>query len=222
MPATLTATQFDQRDRPDWRFLLGAIEATFTLGSFQQAADLVGRIAAAADEANHHPDVDLRPPDTVHVVLTTHDAYGVTEADVDLAATISRLAADLATPGPPSALSRIEVAIDVMDGGAVLPFWRAVLGYENGEVRPDMGVVDIVDPRGVGPAFWFQQMDEPRTQRNRIHIDVAVPHDVAEERIAAALAAGGHMVSDEAARSFWILADPEGNEACVCTWQDRG
>ena len=79
----------------------------------------------------------------------------------------------------------------------------------------------LVDPRRIGPAFWFQQMDAARPQRNRIHVDVTVPHDVADARIAAALAAGGRLVSEERARAFWILADPEGNEACVCTWQDR-
>ncbi|HET9600995.1 MAG TPA: VOC family protein [Acidimicrobiales bacterium] len=37
----------------------------------------------------------------------------------------------------------------------------------------------------------------------------------------AAVAAGGVVVTDQYARSWWVLADPEGNEACVCTWQDR-
>ncbi len=64
-------------------------------------------------------------------------------------------------------------------------------------------------------------MDEPRPQRNRIHLDVIVPHDVAEERVAAALAAGGRLVSADRAPAFWVLADAEGNEACVCTWQGR-
>ena len=65
-------------------------------------------------------------------------------------------------------------------------------------------------------------MDEPRPQRNRIHLDITVAHDAAEARVAAALAAGGTLVSDARARAFWVLADAEGNEACVCTWQDRG
>ena len=69
--------------------------------------------------------------------------------------------------------------------------------------------------------MWFQQMDEPRTERGRFHIDVDVPHDVAEERVAAALAAGGTLVTDEFARSWWVLADADGNECCICTWQDR-
>ncbi|MCP3937711.1 MAG: hypothetical protein GY708_20350, partial [Actinomycetia bacterium] len=77
------------------------------------------------------------------------------------------------------------------------------------------------DPLRNGPTICFQLMDAPRPQRSRMHVDVSVPHDVAEERVAAAIAAGGRLVSDEHARSFWVLADPEGNEACVCTWQDR-
>jgi 4a-hydroxytetrahydrobiopterin dehydratase len=116
----------------------------------------------------------------------------------------------------------VEIAIDALDIDAVRPFWQAVLGYEEEPPRaPGASVDAIVDPNRIGPAFWFQQMDAERPQRNRIHVDVTVPHDVAEERIAAAIAAGGTLVSDKRARAFWILADPEGNEACVCTWQDR-
>jgi len=43
-----------------------------------------------------------------------------------------------------------------------------------------------------------------------------------QPRIDAALAAGGSLVSDEEAPSFWVLADPDGNRMCLCTWQDRG
>ena len=56
---------------------------------------------------------------------------------------------------------------------------------------------DLIDPRGRGPSLWFQQMDAPRPQRNRIHVDVWVPHDQAEARVAAAIAAGGHLVTDQ-------------------------
>ena len=69
--------------------------------------------------------------------------------------------------------------------------------------------------------MWFQQMDEARTERNRFHLDVSVPHDLAEQRLEAALAAGGTLLTDEYARAFWVLADAEGNEVCICTWQDR-
>jgi len=222
MDERVSAPEFDATTGlPDWRYLLGAIEATFVADSFGPAATLVEQIAAAADAANHHPDVDLRYPGRVHVVLMTHAVDGLTTADVELARTISSLAATAGLRAAPVG-SRLEVAIDALDIDAVRPFWKAVLGYEDfPPPTPDGQVEVLVDPRRIGPAFWFQQMDEPRPQRNRIHVDVTVPHDEADARIAAAIAAGGHLVSDARARAFWILADPEGNEACVCTWQDR-
>ena len=119
----------------------------------------------------------------------------------------------------PRTVQGLEIGIDALDIPAIRPFWRAVLGYvdEPGQDGPPNG---LVDPVGQGPAIWFQQMDAPRPQRNRIHFDVSVPHDEAAGRIAAALAAGGRLTYDEAP-AFWVLADPEGNEACVCTWQGR-
>ena len=55
-------------------------------------------------------------------------------------------------------------------------------------------------------------MDAPRPQRNRVHVDVFVPNDAAEARVAAALAAGGRLVDDSHAPDWWTLADAEGNE----------
>ena len=198
----------------DWRVLLRTLQTSFRTGSMAKGIELATRIGAAADEANHHPDLTITYP-RVHVLLTTHDAKGLTNRDVDLARTISSIAGELGVTAEPKAVTLVEIAIDALDIPAVKPFWEAVLGY-----KPD-GDIDSVDPYGRGPAFWFQQMDAPRPQRNRIHVDVDVPHDVAEERIAAALAAGGTLVSDAAAPAFWVLADPEGNEACICTWQGR-
>lgn len=224
MVATVSATDFHTRgDLPDWRYLLGRLEATYRAGSFDGAARFALEVAAAAERAGHHPDLDIRYPDRVHVVLTTHAAGGtVTETDVALAAEITEVAAAGRLTSEPLAASAYEVAIDALDIDAVRPFWQAVLGYVPEAPSSDVSeVIAIVDPARIGPAFWFQQMDEPRPQRNRIHIDVTVPHEVAEQRIAAAIAAGGTMVNDSYARAFWVLADPEGNEACICTWQDR-
>jgi 4a-hydroxytetrahydrobiopterin dehydratase len=55
--------------------------------------------------------------------------------------------------------------------------------------------------------------------RQRFHVDVHVDPDQAQGRIDAALAGGGTLVSDEHAPSFTVIADPEGNKACVCTWR---
>jgi 4a-hydroxytetrahydrobiopterin dehydratase len=91
-------------------------------------------------------------------------------------------------------------------------------GDEAGAAGPED---PLVDPVGQGPAIWFQQMDAPRPQRNRIHVDISVPHDEAPHRIHAALDGGGTLVSDARAPAFWVLADTEGNEACITTWQGR-
>ncbi|MFP5487043.1 MAG: VOC family protein [Acidimicrobiia bacterium] len=199
----------------DWRYHLGLIHAEFALGSFPAGSALVEAISAAAEAAVHHPDVSLRYPGVVRVDLTTHAVGSITTLDVDLARTISRLAAEAGAESRPLVTQSIELAIDTMDADRIRPFWKAVLGY----TEVDGGT--LVDPARRGPVVWFQQMDEPRTQRNRFHLDISVPHDVADERIADAVAAGGRVVSDARARAFWVLADADGNEACVCTWQDR-
>jgi 4a-hydroxytetrahydrobiopterin dehydratase len=203
-----------QADLPGWRVLHDRVHATFRTGSFATGAEFITRITELAEAANHHPDVDLRYP-AVHISLISHDVGGLTARDVNLARQISALAEEMEIDVDLSAPRSVEIAIDALDIPAVMPFWKAVLDYKVA------GEVDLDDPLGVGPSVWFQQMDKPRPQRNRIHIDVDVPHDIAEARVAAAIQAGGHLVSDAAAPAFWVLADPEGNEACVCTWQGR-
>jgi len=198
----------------DWRVVLRALRAEFRAPSYPAAAALVGAIADAAERLGHHPDLEVRYPGLVQVAVTTHATGGLTTADVDLAREVSRLAAEHGAVADTSTLTVVEVAIDTMDADRIRPFWAAVLGY-----LELAGA--LVDPHGSGPPVWFQQMDEPRPGRDRFHIDVNVPHDEADGRIAAALAAGGRLVSEEFARSWWILADADGNEACVCTWQDR-
>ncbi len=228
MPTSISPETFDQNvDLGDWRYLLGAIEATFVVDPstegpvFGRAAQFVVDIARLADAADHHPDIDLRYPGVVHVTLTTHASGGLTDLDVDLARLVSFQAEALGMRAEPVAAQRVEIAVDALDIDRVRPFWLAILGYREGPTAPDGIVYDIADRRRLGPALWFQQMAEPRTERNRIHLDVQVAHDEADARVAAALAAGGVLLTDEHARSFWVLADPEGNEACVCTWQDR-
>ncbi len=211
----LTSPQVSESEGlDDWRVLLHTLQASFSTGSMAKGVELAARIGAAADAANHHPDLTITYP-RVHVLLTTHDAGGLTTRDVDLARTISAIASELGITAEPTAVTQLEIAIDALDIPAVKPFWEAVLGYDARRRRRQRR---LLRPR---PAFWFQQMDAPRPQRNRIHVDVTVPHDVATQRIAAALAAGGTLLSDARAPAFWVLADPEGNEACICTWQAR-
>jgi len=217
MPYTpITAEEFSASEGVgDWRVVLDAVQATFRAPSFPAAGRLVAAIADAAEAADHHPDVTLTYPGRVRVSLSTHAVGGLSTHDVDLARHVSQLAADAGATAEPASGQVLEIAIDTMDAGRIRPFWAAVLDYR------EQGDGSLADPRGWGAPVWFQQMDEPRTERNRFHLDVNVPHDEADARIAAALEAGGTMVSDARARAFWVLADAEGNEACICTWQDR-
>jgi 4a-hydroxytetrahydrobiopterin dehydratase len=197
-----------------WRVVLNGLRADFRTGSFPTAAMLVSNIADAAEAIQHHPDIDVRYPDHVVVTITTHATGDLTTLDVDLARAITQLADLAGATAVTGTVQAVELAIDTMDADRIRPFWAAVLGY-----RQQGG--NLVDPLRIGPPVWFQQMDEPRAERDRFHIDVSVAHDSAEQRVADALAAGGTLVTDEHARSWWVLADADGNEACVCTWQDR-
>lgn len=211
----VTASEFAAIDGlDDWRFVRNAIHGRFRAASFPAAGALIGQIADAAEMADHHPDLELRYPGVVHVLLTTHATGGLTDADVGLARTISELARRADAEPEPSVSQVVEVAIDTMDADRIRPFWAAVLGYRESDGA-------LVDPNGSGPSFWFQEMDEPRRERSRFHIDIDVAHDVAVQRVEAAVAAGGRLVTDEFSRAWWVLADADGNEACICTWQDR-
>ncbi|WP_129663701.1 VOC family protein [Phytoactinopolyspora endophytica] len=210
-----------------WRYVLGAFCTSVKVTSISQAGDIA---ALAADVAGAHADdhlrIDLRR-DRVILTLQTLSVAAVTARDADLADRISSAIDDLElqpTPGVDTDARRsvqlIEIAIDAIDIPSIRPFWKAVMGYADEADRT--GPKDpLVDPLGQGPAIWFQQMDTRRLERNRIHLDVSVPHDEAQRRVQAALDAGGTLVSNAAAPAFWVLADDEGNEACVTTWQGR-
>jgi 4a-hydroxytetrahydrobiopterin dehydratase len=201
-------------DLGDWRYVSGAIRSHFRAGSFTAAAALAAEIADIADVADHHPDIDIRYPDRVQVTLSTHAIGGISTLDAEIARLVSETARQVGATVDATAAQALEIAIDTMDADCIQPFWAAALGYR------DRGG-QLVDPMGIGPSVWFQQMTEPRPDRNRIHIDVSVPHDVAVQRVTDALDAGGVLVSDQRARSWWVLADADGNEACISTWQDR-
>jgi 4a-hydroxytetrahydrobiopterin dehydratase len=199
----------------DWRVLSTGAATYFETGSFTKGVALTVRIAELAEAANHHPDVDLRYAGVL-VRLLTHEVMPdgwLSGKDAALAAEISEAARELDITANPARVQQVQIAIDALDIQKVRPFWAAVLGYEFFLDE------DVVDPGAFGPNVWFQHMDEPRPQRNRIHVDLYVPADQADARIQAALAAGGTIVRDNGPE-WWTLADPEGNEVDVAPWPD--
>jgi len=210
-----------------WRYLLGTLSVSVQVQSLAQGNKVAAAaVTAVGEDADGHLRVDLRP-DRVELSVQTRASSAVTVRDTRFAHRIAE-AVDGLGLGPaaprsgetPRPVQTLEIGIDAMDIAAITPFWKAVLAYvdQPGADGPEDG---IVDPAGQLPTIWFQQMDVPRPQRNRIHFDITVAHDEVEARVRAAVDAGGRLVDDSYARSFWVLADAEGNEVCVCTWTDR-
>lgn len=213
---SLTTEQILDARLTDWRKLAQALHARFLTGDFAAGLRFVTAVSDVAEEANHHPDLALTYPH-VDVTLISHDVGGLTQRDVDLARRISEIAQAQGIDADPHAVSEIEVGLDTADVAAVGPFWAALLTGSPDALHGSA----VIDPRRRLPLLWFQDTDAHRTPRQRFHLDLWLPHDIAEERIAAAVAAGGTVVDNDNAPSFVVLADPEGNRSCVCTCLDR-
>ncbi len=215
----LTSEQVRDAGLDDWRHLLTGIRARFRTGDFATGLALVDRIGAAAEEADHHPDISLTYPEVI-VTLSSHDVGGVTSRDIDLARRISGFAAELGATADVSGLTQLEPGLDTAAPERLAPFYAALLGG-------DVDAGEPVDRSGQVPGIWFQgpgDEGEPLPEQDheqRWHLDVWVPHDEAERRLQAVLDAGGTLVSDAEAPSFWVVADGDGNRSCICTRSGR-
>ncbi|MDT5176307.1 MAG: 4a-hydroxytetrahydrobiopterin dehydratase [Mycobacterium sp.] len=226
MTAPLTRQQISEAVDPlGWRLIHGVAVTHVAVPSLTAAAAAASiAVSAVGADGDGHLSADLHS-DRVVLRLHTASVGTVTADDLGLAHRVTEALAaqELSTvPGDGFAVPQnLEIAIDALDIPLIRPFWKAVTGYVEQPGPPDLPDGALLDPLRRGPAIWFQQMDEPRNQRNRIHLDVDVPPEHAKARIDAAVAAGGTLLSADRAPAFWVLADPEGNEVCVCTWQGR-
>jgi 4a-hydroxytetrahydrobiopterin dehydratase len=81
------------KDLPEWELVDNTIERTFEFEDFNMAIDFVNGVAEIAEEAEHHPDIDIRW-NKVRIVLSTHSKGGLTELDLTLAERIDALGDD--------------------------------------------------------------------------------------------------------------------------------
>lgn len=216
MATTLTGQQIADEGLTGWAHLFRALQTRVPTGDFTTGLSLLDAIAAAAEAADHHPDLDLRYS-RLDVRLTSHDSGGVTRRDVRLARTITALVAEAGLAQETASLSALELGLDTPAAEGIHDFWAAVLA-----TQPEAadGPEQVVDRHGALPTVWFQASGaEP--DRQRWHPDVWVTPEQVQPRIDAAVAAGGRLVSDESAPAFWVLADADGNRVCLCTWQSR-
>jgi predicted enzyme related to lactoylglutathione lyase len=112
---------------------------------------------------------------------------------------------------------RIEVGIDSVDPERLAPFWVDALGYSLGELDSDGTYLELVAPKGSTPVY-LQRVPERKSTKNRLHLDLFTtePDDLVEHLCEI----GATKVADVMANTdgaWWqVMADPEGNEFCVC------
>lgn len=228
----LTDAQIAEADLGDWRKLGQGLHARYVVPDFGTAVRFVVAVGRAGDAVGHHPrvtmgdgyvDLKLISDDAVFRDGrgTEHVVEWVTQRDVDLARRITGIAAEQAIAADPASITVIELALDTAHAATIGPVWAALLtGDTQARGHGSLGG-DIRDATGRVPILWFQDTDEHQTPRQRFHIDVWVPPEVAAQRIAAAVAEGAVIVDDSQAPSFTVLADQDGNKACVCTSAER-
>jgi 4a-hydroxytetrahydrobiopterin dehydratase len=198
----------------DWRILFSGAHAFFRVGSFAEGAQFLAAIAEVAESVGHFPDVDLRPDGVT--VRTASGEYGaLSQRDVELARRISAEAQTLGLAADPSQVQVVGIAVAQDEGSDVGPFWAAALGYRSLGPRED-----VVDRHRRNPYVSFQTLHPPKPRRGRTHIDVSVPADQAEARVAAALEAGGRLADDTHAPHWWTLASPENHGVDIAAWPD--
>ncbi len=211
----LDGRQIAEAGLQGWANLIGGLQTRIHTPDFAAGLAVVDAIGAVADDMDHHPDLDLRY-NHVDIRLSSHDVGGVTGRDVRLARKITSIAAAAGHELECGTVSRLELGLDTPGMAALLPFWQAALGLGTTPGTDD----ELVDPHGALPTLWFQRSgtEEPR---QRWHPDIWVDPAQVQPRIDAAVAAGGTLVATDAAPRFWVLADPDGNKVCLCTWQER-
>ena len=224
----LTTTQITEAGLADWRKLGQGLHASYHVDGFVAGAAFVSAVGEAGDTVGHHPrvtigttyvDLVLLSDDAVHRddEGTEHVVDWVTQKDVDLARSITGIAGEHGLEADPAAVTGIELALDTARAATIAPFWAALLtGGTDAMGRGTIGD-DLRDATARVPILWFQGTDEHETPRQRFLLDVWVAPEVADQRIAAAVAAGGVVVDDSQAPSFTVLADQDCNRACVCT-----
>ncbi|WP_405060076.1 4a-hydroxytetrahydrobiopterin dehydratase [Kribbella sp. NBC_01505] len=221
----LKGAQIAAANLTDWRKLAQGLHSRYLIDSFGAGARFVAAIGEAGDALGHHPRVSIGQG-YVDLKLVSDDAIyrddegteyvveWVTQQDIDLARQITELATVHQLKADPASVSDLELGLDTARSATIAPVWAALLtGDAAAQGRGTPGD-EIRDATGRVPNLWFGEADE--TSRQRFHVEVYVAPEAADQRIAAALAAGGTIADDSDAPSLTVIADQDGNTGIVC------
>ncbi len=223
----LSGQEIAAADLADWRKLAQGLHARYLVEEFSAGARFLVAVGEAGDEVGHHPRVSMGDG-SVDLELVSDDAVyraddgvelvveWVTQQDVDLARRITDIAAAHGLVADPTAVSEIELGLYSARSGTIAPMWAALLtGHAESQGRGSPSD-EVRDATGRIPNLWFEEPDAEDPARQRLQIEVYVAVEAAEQRIAAAVAAGGTVIDTSNAPSLTVIADQEGNTGIVC------
>jgi 4a-hydroxytetrahydrobiopterin dehydratase len=200
----------------DWVVLHGGAMAVFRVPSLVEAS----RLAEALAQISGLDGALMTLTGRQLTVRLTRDMWQLEERHVELAQAVSAVAREHGVIADRTLAQEVQLAIaaqpDVIDVG----FWRAVLGYAQPPGLPAEMDDNAIDPLGHGSTVWMQSLDPAKSLRHAMHVDVSVAREQVEQRLAAALAAGGRIVDDSSAPTAWTIADRAGNRVCIAAWPD--
>ena len=196
----------------DWVVLHGGATAVFRAPSLRATAQLAEAVAQVPGlEGSGHL---LTMADDRLTVRLSRGVFRLEGRHIELARAVSAVARSHGAVTDRTGAQEVQLAIAAKPDALDVGFWRAVLGYA------PLDDDNAIDPLGHGSTVWMQELDAEKPLRHAMHVDVSVAREHAEVRVAAALAAGGHIVDDADAPAGWILADRAGNRVCIAAWPD--
>lgn len=207
----------------DWRKLAQGLHARYLVNDFAAGARFISAVGEAGESIGHYPKVSMGEG-FVDLKLVSNDAIyredggtehiveWVTQKDIDLARRITDVASNHGVAPDPASVSHIELGLDTSDSGSIAPVWAALLtGDANSQGRGTPGD-EIRDASGRVPNLMFLDGDDGQ----KFHLEVYVAPEARDERITAAIAAGGTVVDESDAPSLTVVADQEGNKCVIC------
>jgi len=196
----------------DWVVLHGGPTAVFRTETLAEAAALANAIAQIPELDGTRAQLNIVSKRLT--VRLTREVWNIESEHIDLALAVSKVANSLGAVAERHQVQEVQIAIAAKPDAIDLGFWRAVLGYE--PMLDDNGF----DPLGNSSMVYMQEIDEAKDLRHAMHLDVSVAREVAQQRLTAAIEAGGVVVDDSHAPAWWVLADRSGNKVCIVSWPD--